>query len=124
MLELLTLFALSANLKPLPFSLYLRHGFRSESEDVEANRFKAVAWQSSIINFIKRQKKYKLSEAPIIKCLGVLYFNLFYTKVVMGVGVGHNSYKRNSLAPLPSSNYDILLYDNLVKFYPSPFIKL
>ena len=48
------------------------HGFRSESEDVEANRVKAVAWQSSFINFIKRQKKYKLSEAPIIKCLVVL----------------------------------------------------
>ena len=26
----------------LPFSLYLRHGFHSESEDVEANRVKGI----------------------------------------------------------------------------------
>ena len=33
----LTLFAsMGVNLAPLPFSLYLRHGFGSESEDVKA----------------------------------------------------------------------------------------
>ena len=32
----------------LPFSLYLRHGFRSESEDVEANRVKRYYFVNSV----------------------------------------------------------------------------